>query len=326
MKRKLLEILVCPKCKGTLASSDPDSEEIGEGSLECAACSVNYPIINGIPRFVEPENYASSFGYQWNLFRKEQLDSFNGTTLSADRLRNETGWTADDLNGKWVLDAGCGAGRFLDAAAVPGANVVGVDISSAIDAAKENLAGRDKVHFVQASIYELPFRDGTFDRCYSLGVIQHTPDTARSLRSIAAMVKPGGEIAVTIYPRKPWTKLYSKYWLRPVTKRIEQATLLKLIRGVMPAAFPITDVLFRLPGLGRVFKFLIPVANYVDERALTREQRYQWAILDTFDMLSPQFDQPMTEDEASAALTDGGVGEIHRQSDNAGVNLKGKKV
>ncbi len=177
------------------------------------------------------ENYASSFGYQWSLFRKEQIDSYNGTTLSADRFWSETDWTPERLKNKWVLDAGCGAGRFLDVAASSEGEIVGIDISSAIDAAKENLRGRENVHFVQASIYDLPFREGTFDLCYSIGVIQHTPGPERSLQSLATMVKPEGEIAVTIYPRKPWTKLYSKYWLRPITKRIKQERLLKLIRA-----------------------------------------------------------------------------------------------
>lgn len=327
MQRSLLDILVCPDCRQDLRCTvtAESADEIMEGQLDCAACSKTYPVTNGIPRFVEAANYASSFGYQWNLFRKEQIDSHNGTTLSADRFWSETGWTSEELHGKWALDAGCGAGRFLDVLGGTKANVVGIDISSAIDAAKENLGGRGSAHFVQASIYDLPFCEGTFDYVYSIGVIQHTPDTAKSLREIAAMVKPGGRLAVTIYPRKPWTKLYGKYWLRPITKRMDQQRLLNVIRAVMPVAFGITDVLFRIPLLGKLFIFMIPVANYVNEKQLTREQRYQWAILDTFDMLSPQFDQPMTEPEASAALTSGGISDLKRQAD-AGVNLTGRKA
>jgi hypothetical protein len=44
------------------------------------------------------------------------------------------------------------------------------------------------------------------------------------------MIKIGGEMAVTIYARKPWTKLFSKYWVRPVTKRMEKEALLKRSR------------------------------------------------------------------------------------------------
>lgn len=326
MRRELLDILFCPKCKSafSLTEVNKSNDEIIEGELRCAVCKTSYPIIDAIPRFVEPDNYASSFGYQWNLFRKEQIDAHNGTTLSADRFWSETGWTKESLKDKWILDAGCGAGRFLDISSNTEANVVGIDISSAIDAARKNLNGRTNAHFVQASIYELPFRDETFDRCYCIGVIQHTPDPPLSLQSIARMMKRGGEIAVTIYERRRWwTMLFSKYWFRPVTKRMSKETLLKVIEGVMPVAFPITDVLFRVPVLGRAFMFVIPVANYVHEKQLSRNQRYDWAILDTFDMLSPQFDLPMTESEAAAALQTVGV-DCKRKS-NVGLNLVGTK-
>jgi 2-polyprenyl-3-methyl-5-hydroxy-6-metoxy-1,4-benzoquinol methylase/uncharacterized protein YbaR (Trm112 family) len=325
MHRSLLEVFACPKCKGDLiaSASNDSADDIVEGELSCHACGAAYPITNGIVRFVPQDNYASSFGYQWNRFRKEQIDSFNGTALSAERLWTETGWNSDKLAGKWVLDAGCGAGRFLDAAAVTNAKLVGVDISSAIDAAKDNLADRQNVHFVQASLYELPFREGAFDYCYCIGVIQHTPDTAASVRAIAKMVKPNGSIAVTIYPRKPWTKLFSKYWVRPITKRLKKETLLRLIEGVMPFGFPVTDVLFRLPLVGRIFMFLIPIANYVHEDRLTRDQRYAWAVLDTFDMLSPYYDQPMTEAEAAAALEQSDI--RVRRGAGPGVNLVGER-
>ncbi|MBV6496241.1 MAG: class I SAM-dependent methyltransferase [Acidobacteria bacterium] len=323
MKRKLLDILACAACKGPLELCTEDADDVITGALRCEACGVDYPIRNGIPRFVPEDNYASSFGYQWNLFRKEQLDCYNGTSLSADRLWNETGWDRNGLGGQWILDAGCGAGRFLDAASTSQGEVVGIDISSAIDAAKDNLADCENVHFVQASIYDLPFRQGAFDRAYCIGVIQHTPDRAASLRSVTQMVKPNGSVAFTIYPRKPWTKLFAKYWLRTVTKRLKKETLLNLIRGIMPIAFPVTNVLFRLPILGKAFMFAIPVANYVHEPQLNRDQRYAWAILDTFDMLSPAFDQPMTEAEARKPLEDAGI-EITR-SEPHGLNLVGVK-
>lgn len=322
MQKKLLDILACPKCQGEL-SIDSDKDEIVEGELTCGDCSAFYPVVNGIPRFVSADNYAASFGYQWNLFRKEQIDSYNGTTLSADRFWLETAWTREEMAGKWVLDAGCGAGRFLDAASASNAEIVGIDISNSIDAAQENLKGRENVHFVQASIYELPFRKEAFDLCYCIGVIQHTPDRDASLRAIAEMLKSGGDMAVTIYPRKFYTRLFSKYWIRPITKRMSKKRLLKVIKGMMPILFPVTDLLFRIPWAGKVFMFAIPVANYVHEKQLNREQRYAWAILDTFDMLSPYYDRPMTEKEAARALESAGV-EVSRNP-NSGLNLTGKK-
>jgi SAM-dependent methyltransferase len=328
MQMKLLEILACPKCSGRLSCSakevDADGEVI-EGSLECKGCREVYPIEQAIPRFVPRDNYASSFGYQWNLFKSEQIDSINGTSLSAERLYAETGWTEDSIRGKWILDAGCGAGRFLDVISKADCEVVGLDISSAIEAARKNLKGRRNVHFVQASIFDLPFRREAFDACYCIGVLQHTPDPRRAMQSLPKVLKREGQIAVTIYERKPWTPLYSKYLIRPITKRMNDKLLLGLIKGVMPVMFPITEVTFRLPLVGKLFKFAIPIANYVDEPSLNWRQRYHWAILDTFDMLSPQYDQPQTFQEAQHALSSSGIEELQRLG-NPGLNLVGRKV
>jgi uncharacterized protein YbaR (Trm112 family) len=51
MKRKLMEILCCPVCKGDLVLrvDVEDEKEILEGVLSCAACRVDYPIREGIP-------------------------------------------------------------------------------------------------------------------------------------------------------------------------------------------------------------------------------------------------------------------------------------
>ena len=331
MQAKLLEVLACPKCLGDLSCvvERQDAFEIEAGRLECAKCRKTYPITAGIPRFVEMDNYAASFGYQWNRFKLEQLDSANGTNLSEKRLFSETGWTREWLRDKWVLDAGCGAGRFLDVASKTGAEVVGVDISNAIDAARANLEGRRNVHFVQASIYELPFRTGAFDACYCIGVIQHTPEPLRSVRALPRILRSGGRLAVTIYERKKWTMLNSKYLVRPLTKRLSKEALLSTIRGAMPVLFPLTEVVFRIPYAGRFFMFTIPVANYASERtisrALTRRQRYEWAILDTFDMLSPEYDQPQTEADVARALSEEGITEIERLP-NWGLNLVGHKA
>lgn len=327
MQMKLLDVLACPQCGGALTCAKNETDSKGEvlaGQLECESGNHHFPIEDGIPRFVSRLNYAASFGYQWNRFKLEQIDSANGTNLSANRFYSETGWTKEWLRGKWVLDAGCGAGRFLDVAAESEAECVGLDISSAIDAARANLAGRKNVHFVQASIYEPPFRPGAFQACYCIGVVQHTPDPQKTMQILPRLLGPGGRIAITAYERKRWTKLYAKYLVRPVTKKLDQKRLLAAIKAAMPVLFPVTNILFRLPLVGRLFMFAIPVANYVHEPALTSRQRYDWAILDTFDMLAPQFDQPRTQQEVEEALSSGGIVELRRLP-NAGLNIVGAK-
>jgi len=155
--------------------------------------------------------------------------------------------------------------------------------------------------------------------------VQHTPDPQKTMQTLPRILRPGGRIAITAYERKPWTRLYGKYWLRPLTKRLNKQTLLAGIKGAMPVLFPLTNLLFRVPLAGRLFMFMIPVANYTGERVLTRRQRYDWAILDTFDMLSPQYDQPRTQEEVESALAAAGIVELRRLP-NAGVNVVGVKA
>ena len=51
----------------------------------------------------------------------------------------KTGFTPDDLRGKLVLDAGVGAGRYADVISRWGTDVVGVDLSFAVEAAARNV-------------------------------------------------------------------------------------------------------------------------------------------------------------------------------------------
>lgn len=327
MHLKLLDLLACPRCRAELeclATATGDDGRIVTGTLACTACDGSYPIERSIPRFVPSRNYASSFGYQWNRFKQEQIDSTNGTRQSEERVYSETGWTREWLRGKWILDAGCGAGRFLDVLADTDAEVVGVDITDAVDAAYSNLGGRGNVHLLQASIYELPFRDGAFDGCYCIGVIQHTPDPERAVRALPRVVKEGGRLAVTIYERRTFTPLNTKYLVRPITRRMSKPALLSAIRVAMPVLFPLSELLFRIPLLGRVFRFVMPVANYVEKPDLTIRQRYQWAVLDTFDMLAPAYDQPQREDDVRRALESSGVRQVTRLP-SPGLNLVGVK-
>src|SRR6266446_4490184 len=94
MKRRLLQWLVCPRCRETLAIrvEKEAGDEIAEGALACSKCAQDFPIARGIPRFVSPDNYASSFGRQWNRYARLQLDSQNGTCFSRDRFYSITEW------------------------------------------------------------------------------------------------------------------------------------------------------------------------------------------------------------------------------------------
>jgi len=292
--------LACPACRLPLNSSSD--------VLKCAACSQNFPILNGIPRFVPKENYAESFGLQWNRFASTQIDSKVGTNRSEARFSDETLWNKEILNGKLVLDAGCGSGRFSEIALKFGASLIAVDYSSAVEAAQKNLSGTDKL-IVQGDLASLPISNETFDYIYCIGVLQHTSEPARIVSELLRCLKVGGEITLTFYENSSWHVLfYSKYLIRPITKRLPKSSLLNFLEKTSAVWFPVTKFLFSLPGiLSRGFRFLIPVANYVEYPYSNSQIARDEAILDTFDMLSPSYDKPIKKSEVHSWITDSGI-------------------
>ncbi|MBX2810772.1 MAG: methyltransferase domain-containing protein [Myxococcales bacterium] len=305
MRSNLLSILAEPGTGSPLEIESVFSENqtgIYEGTLVSVSSGKKYPVVRGIPRFVEGESYAESFGRQWNQFRCTQLDSQNGGGYTHRRFYSETGWCADELRDKWVLDAGCGAGRFAEIAAKTGCRLVCLDYSSAVEAVRETTASLDNVDVVQGSLLEPPFRPGVFDYTYCIGVIQHTPDPNLAVEKVVWLTRRGGSFAMTIYARRPWTKLHAKYFVRPLTTRLPQEVLLRGIKVAMPLVYPLASRAFSLPIVGRIFQFTWPVAVYSDRKDLSSAQRYEESILDTLDMLSPTHDHPMTAGEVDAVL------------------------
>ncbi|HKP34630.1 MAG TPA: class I SAM-dependent methyltransferase [Sphingomicrobium sp.] len=254
----------------------------------------SFPIIRGIPRICQPSNYADSFGKQWNRFRLTQLDA-EGQALSRQRFFAETGWSPEQIAGADVLEVGSGAGRFTRVMLEhTSANLYSVDYSNAVQANLTNNReiANGRLHLFQASIYDLPFADGSFDKVFCLGVLQHTPSVEASVRALIGKAKKGGEIVVDFYPvRGWWTKLNAKYLLRPVTRRMPHERLLRLIEANAGWLVAAHKSLTKMR-LGVLTRFLPVVDLRTIPANLTPEQQREWAILDTFDMFSPEHDHP----------------------------------
>ncbi len=294
MKIELLELLRCPKTGQPLSleNCNDNALEIEDGWLISVDGQQRYPVVKGIPRFVPQSNYADNFGMQWNHFRQTQLDSYSGHPISTERFWQATGWLPEKLKDQWVLDAGCGAGRFAEVALLAGAKVVALDYSSAVDACYANLKHHPHLHVVQGDIYALPFASESFPYVYSLGVLQHTPDVAKAFAALPPMVREGGRLCTDFYWKRFRTMLHAKYLFRPLTKRMDQPKLFQLLQRWVPTLLAVSQALGRVPLVGRGLKRIVPVADYTGRFPLSDQQLKEWALLDTFDMLAPTYDNP----------------------------------
>jgi ubiquinone/menaquinone biosynthesis C-methylase UbiE len=100
-----------------------------------------------------------------------------------------------------VLDCGCGPGGITVtlAALVPQGRVVGIDIEDGqLDMGRREAQQRGigNVEFHHASLYALPFEDGTFDAVLAHAVLYHLAEPMKALRELWRILKPGGMIGL----------------------------------------------------------------------------------------------------------------------------------
>ncbi len=240
MKERLLNYLSCPSCGGAIALTSAghrEAEEIIAGQLSCSSCARAWPVTRGVPRFasldeVEAEKAATAagFGWQWQHF-----------TQTDDKYEQQfLGWiaplTPEFFKDKVVLEGGCGKGRHTRLAAQWGAReVIGVDLSAAVETAFAATRDLPNAHVVQADIYSLPFAR-PFDYAFSVGVLHHLPDPRGGFKSLASKVNAGGHISAWVYgaENNEWITRWVNPLRRGLTSRMNPRSLLQLSK--LPAA------------------------------------------------------------------------------------------
>jgi len=295
LSAEVLELLRCCGCRAALKRRD-------QGYV-CVNCKREFPLERGVTRFVTAENYADSFGFQWQRYARTQMDDA-ASDESAKDFRRKTGLNPEDVRGKLVLDVGCGMGRYAEVVTRWGGRVVGVDLSAAAEVAARNLADREFVAF-QADVFALPFAAESFDIVYSIGVLHHTPNCEEAVKALPQYLKPGGVLAVWLYSAyNPWYRFSDIY--RKFTHRLPAKTLHGILRVVVPTVNAVDSALRVVPVIGRRLSGLVRHVFPVN-----RNPNRQWRVLDTFDWYSPQYQSKHTYEEVFRWFESCGMEDLH---------------
>ena len=276
----------------------------------------------GIPRFTE-SGYSAAFGAQWLRYRRTQLDSYSGTTISEERARRCVGerlW--GELKDRQVLECGCGAGRFTEVLLGRGAYVTSVDLSEAVEANQENFPQSGRHRIAQADIRALPFPPRSYDLVFCLGVVQHTPDPEETIVALSEQVRAGGWLIFDHYSHRVRWILSSAPLFRAYMKRLSPERGLRTSERLVDALLPLHR---RAGRFGTLVRRVSPVQVYYDKLQLGEDAQREWALLDTHDALTDRYKHFRTAAEIEAILRRVGFEEIWLNEGGNGVEARARR-
>jgi SAM-dependent methyltransferase len=274
---------------------------------------------------LDQDRTKGAYGLQWNKYRIIRPEEDRATFFG------RTGFGPADLDGKLVLDGGCGMGRYLRIAAETQASlVVGMDLSAAVVAARELTAAIGKVSVVRGDLLRPPFPPASFDRIYSLGVLDHTPDPRKAFLELARLLKPGGRIAIWVYPREKATV----EWVMNAQRAISTRLPLGILERVCRLSAPVGGLKRKMMA-SRFWPIeRLGVALHLATIGVSMHPDSEVRECDTLDWYAPRYLSRHTYDEVAGWFRDAGLenvtdlsmGQRHfHQGQGNGVNVAGTR-
>lgn len=317
MHPKFLHLLCCPDTREPL---ELEAEETSPAGLVVTGRLVSrsgrrYPIVRGIPRFVDDQHYSASFGYEWTRWPRVQFESENiGRPMEGETTRMWEAVTRQEGLGaareKTIVEFGCGPGRFLDVVRRKGGAAVGIDLSQAVEVARTNFEDDPDVLIVQGDVTRAPFLTGSFDGGFSIGVLHHIPEPLQGLRELTRCVRPQGWVACAVYRKGSFYDLPSVARLRRlhshISKHLGNTPALAYSFLAAYGLYYLHLALYktRLAGLAEwLWRNVWVIAEFPDAR---------WRLLDTFDAVTPHYASCHTAEEVQAWMSESGCRNIRQ--------------
>lgn len=127
---------------------------------------------------------------------KELTDRENADSFWVNARKN---LVLDLIEGKKVLDIGCGTGLMCNSAAEKGYDVTGIDLEKeGIEIARKNAPKNRRTYFVVGDFLKYNFKEGSFDSVIITDVLEHVKNDGEMLRKIFKVLKKGGVLVLTV--------------------------------------------------------------------------------------------------------------------------------
>lgn len=185
----------CPECYRKV---------VREGALTCST-GHRFAVRRFVPRLnlgsIAKARTKRTFDVEWTAFRYDERIYGHSQSEEFEDFFLRTGVGKAFLEGKTILDAGCGIGRLTQSVGRVAKEVVGMDFSEGVDEAWSRTREEPNVHVIQGDLMKPPFREAYFDYVYCKGVLHYVPDVRACLSSLARRVVQGGALSVTIFPK-----------------------------------------------------------------------------------------------------------------------------
>lgn len=322
MKESLLELLACPISGQplTLVGVERREGEITGGLL--TADGRKYPIIDGVPCFLDADQQIAAKQGFTPMWRYRQQGAFEHRTLYGIKPARKAEWVeakflSPILPGDRVLDAGCGSAETTRVLADnhPDAQVVGLDFSDAVRVAARGSESMSNLHFVQADVANPPFRAGTFSKVLSLGVLHHTPDTRAALTGAVRLLDADGELLLWLYPAFGESLMTDQLYLMRdlhfmgAAHKLQPEVRLKAAKlyslGMMPSMIAAYGV----------YKTLSKLGGRKSEKVLSEDmsvkELFDTATFAVYDNLTPQYQHRHSKKEVMQWLGELGLTALH---------------
>lgn len=249
---------------------------------------------------------VDSFGEEWtkfNSFSDEEIVNIGNEYF--DILPDSI--TVDS----YVLDMGCGSGRWSYYLAPKVKGIEAVDPSDAVFIASDMLSEFENVRVTKASAESIPFPDNSFDLVFSLGVLHHIPDTEEAMKRCVEKVKQGGFFLVYLYysldNRGFFYKMIFKMsnLLRYLVSKLP-ATLKKIVCDVLAVI-----IYMPLVSLSRFLNW-IGLTKLSDKIPLAYYKNKSWNVIknDSLDRFGTPLEQRFSKKQIEEMMTNCGLTNI----------------